>query len=221
MHITIHGVIPSDLETISEIQFAALLPVTPIERLIYPSGMTANSILASITEKQRRFHEPNVKYLKAVTERGQILSFARWYTLDHDKPYEGSGSAFTFRPSQQLEPEDMNVETARSFYQGIDELKKRNIAGKPCLYLSLIATHPNYQGLGAGSQLLDWGIKYATEHGLDIYAVSTAASLAWYEKFGFRSVDKFSIDMACMGGKDENNTLGLYTATLIQFTVAK
>ncbi|OBS22549.1 hypothetical protein FPOA_08886 [Fusarium poae] len=221
MYITIRPAVFSDLETLGEIQFAALLPTTPVERLIYPSGMTANALTVSIKEKERRFKDTNVKYVNAVTESGRIISFARWYIWHQGRSHEDWGAAFTFHPSHHLTPEDMNVQTARAFYQGIDQLKKKNIAGKPCLYLSLIATRPEYQGSGAGSQLLSWGINHAVEHRLNIYTVSTAASLSWYEKFGFRSVDEFCIDMTAMGGKDENGTLGVYTAKLMQFTVDK
>lgn len=139
MHATLHTALISDLEIISKIQFEAILPTTPIERLIYPSGMTTNALVASIKDKELRFHRPYVRYLKAATEDGKILSFARWYIWDHDRVFDAWGATFAFNPPQGLSSQDMNVEAAKAFYEGIDILKKRNIGGKACLCSSNLA----------------------------------------------------------------------------------
>ncbi|VZH89992.1 unnamed protein product [Fusarium fujikuroi] len=181
--------------------------------------MTTDALIVSIEDKELRFHPPHVRYIKAVTEDGKIMSFERWYTWDHDKAFDAWWATFAFNPPEELSSQDMNVDATKAFYEGIDKLKKRKIRGKA--YLSLVATHPNYQSSGAGLQHVKWGKEYAIEQRFDIYAVSTPESLSWYEKFGFRSIDDFSIDMTLMGGTREDGTLGIYTATLMKLTVSK
>ncbi|CCT72265.1 uncharacterized protein FFUJ_12115 [Fusarium fujikuroi IMI 58289] len=214
MYTTLYTALISDLEITSSIQFEAILPTTRIEQLIYPSGMTTDALIVSIEDKELRFHPPHVRYIKAVTEDGKILSFERWYTWDHDKAFDAWWATFAFNPPEELSSQDMNVDATKAFYEGIDKLKKRKVRDKA-------STHPNYQSSGAGSQHVKWGKEYAIEQRFDIYAVSTPESLSWYEKFGFRSIDDFSIDMTLMGGTREDGTLGIYTATLMKLTVSK
>lgn len=61
MYTTLYTALISDLEITSSIQFEALLPTTPIEQLIYPSDMTTNALIASIKDKELRFHLPHVR----------------------------------------------------------------------------------------------------------------------------------------------------------------
>ena len=51
--------------------------------------------------------------------------------------------------------------------------------------LDTLATHPDYQGRGAGSMLVKWGCDLADEHGVAAYVDASKAGAKLYQKFGF------------------------------------
>ena len=58
-------------------------------------------------------------------------------------------------------------------------------------YLSLIATHPSYQGRGAGRALLEWGMEKAKREGWTVSLFSSPMGRRVYEKLGFEVVGTF------------------------------
>ncbi|KAI8660067.1 N-acetyltransferase domain-containing protein [Fusarium keratoplasticum] len=211
----------ADLESITRLQFSAFLSTIAIERLVYPAGMTRRTLALAVQAKKRSFNQSHVRYFKVVTDNGQIVAFARWYVWTEDQPETAWGAPFSFTPPEGLPPSEFNSGAAQQYYRGVDTLKKNNIRGRRCLYLSLLATHPTHHGEGCGSTLMNWGMKYAETHALDLYLISSPESLPWYQKFGFCVIDTFSMDMTMAGGSEEDNTSGFYTATLMQLRCSR
>ncbi|KAI1116977.1 hypothetical protein F5Y14DRAFT_13222 [Nemania sp. NC0429] len=58
--------------------------------------------------------------------------------------------------------------------------------GKGVYVLELLAVHPEYQGLGAGTKLVMWGTEKATDLGVKAVVESTPAGRRVYEKCGLR-----------------------------------
>ncbi|KAI0387572.1 hypothetical protein F5Y04DRAFT_7608 [Hypomontagnella monticulosa] len=58
--------------------------------------------------------------------------------------------------------------------------------GKGVYVLELLAVHPDYQRLGAGTALVEWGTKAADEQGVKAVVEGTPAGRRCYEKGGFR-----------------------------------
>lgn len=52
----------------------------------------------------------------------------------------------------------------------------------------MIATAPEFQGQGAGSALIRWGLARADAEGLDAYLESSPDALSLYRKHGFEEV---------------------------------
>lgn len=50
----------------------------------------------------------------------------------------------------------------------------------------MVATDPKYQGKGAGSLILQWGIERAGQQGTEAYLEASPDAVSLYEKFGFR-----------------------------------
>lgn len=59
--------------------------------------------------------------------------------------------------------------------------------------LDMLATHPNYNGRGLGSQLLRWGLHRADEAGVDTFLASTPQGRRLYEKYGFQVVKEYEV----------------------------
>ena len=51
--------------------------------------------------------------------------------------------------------------------------------------LDTVATHPHYQGRGAGSMLVKWGCDLADSQGVEAYVDATKDGAPLYAKFGF------------------------------------
>lgn len=65
--------------------------------------------------------------------------------------------------------------------------------------LTNIATREPLRRLGAGSLMLEWGLKQAREEGVPAYLEAVADAKGLYEKHGFREVDSVPIDCTPFG----------------------
>lgn len=73
------------------------------------------------------------------------------------------------------------------------------------LDLKLLSTHSDHQRRGAGALLLKWGSEQADRIGADCYLEATTTGRPLYEKFGYRQVGMFNLDMTRFGGPDDAN----------------
>lgn len=134
---------------------------------------------------------PNSKFLKAVTRAGQgdqerIIGFAIWTHM-------------TEAPSPELEKvEDVEEvwpnKEDREFMARLwrDYIVPRTRAineshNKGVYVLELLAVHPDYQRLGAGKALVQWGTKAADEQGLQAVVEGTPKGQRLYEQCGLRT----------------------------------
>ena len=68
-------------------------------------------------------------------------------------------------------------------------------------YLAELATHPDYQRLGAGTALLRQGMEYATRERIPITLLATDTGRPLYEHVGFRVVEEVIITVEGREGK--------------------
>jgi GNAT superfamily N-acetyltransferase len=73
------------------------------------------------------------------------------------------------------------------------------------LALSFFFVSPEYQGKGVGSLLMEWGLKKADDLGAKLWLTSTPQALSIYERFGWKTVERYDIDLGNYGGE------GIYT----------
>ena len=59
------------------------------------------------------------------------------------------------------------------------------------IYLSLLNTHPDYQDLGAGKALCQWGLEKAKREAWTVTLFSSPMGKRLYAKLGFREVGSF------------------------------
>lgn len=57
----------------------------------------------------------------------------------------------------------------------------------------MFCTLPEYQGMGAGTMILDWGCGRADTEGVRVYVNATAKGLSTYERLKFELKNKFRI----------------------------
>jgi len=67
--------------------------------------------------------------------------------------------------------------------------------------LHLLITHPAHRRRGAGSMLIDWGLKQADVAGLPTYLEASPMGLPLYERWGFEPRKKTVFELDRYGGK--------------------
>ena len=65
--------------------------------------------------------------------------------------------------------------------------------------MEFLVTHPDFQGKGAGTKLLAWGVEQADELAVRMALEATPAGLALYKRFGFVEKDVIKSDMKQFG----------------------
>jgi len=61
-------------------------------------------------------------------------------------------------------------------------------------------TLPEHERKGAGTALIDWGIRLADSEGLYIRLLATSHGIGLYRKFGFEELGHVTFDLARWGG---------------------
>ncbi|KAL1911102.1 hypothetical protein Sste5344_002900 [Sporothrix stenoceras] len=197
-----------DLETLSRIQAVATAPTAPVHAVIYPHGSTDKVLAIDTATKQRSFNQPELYYRKVVEKRegqqegdGEIVAFARWYIWSQGRNDDGWFKPYVFKADEGFAPGEVNVAAASEYYGKADVMKKKHIQDIPHLYISLLATRPEWQGRGCGRLLMNEAFRMAKEHGLnDVYLISVAASRSFYERCGFETVDTLTLNLTALAG---------------------
>jgi GNAT superfamily N-acetyltransferase len=65
--------------------------------------------------------------------------------------------------------------------------------GNAFLQLQILATHPQYQGLGAGTALCNWGLKMARLENVPVAVFASPMGRKLYRKLGFQKVNNVII----------------------------
>jgi ribosomal protein S18 acetylase RimI-like enzyme len=83
---------------------------------------------------------------------------------------------------------DANTARIEAFLSGLIQSKNvhfNSVYGENQLSLMLLGTRPEYQQLGAGTALVEWGMQKASEQGLALTLFSSRQALGLYRRLGF------------------------------------
>jgi ribosomal protein S18 acetylase RimI-like enzyme len=134
-------------------------------------------------------------------------------TLSYLEAAASDATAPAKEPQLQYEsPDRRDAHHARmtQFRSDMNRAKKEILEkryGDKELYLGLLACHPDYQGRGAGRELLRWGLEKADEEGLDVTLMTALNGPAspFYKRFGFVEVESFRTQLE--GEEEYHDTL--------------
>ncbi|KAK2038477.1 acetyltransferase [Colletotrichum somersetense] len=154
---------------------------------------------------------------------GRIVGFARWYLpASYARNADGTPAwsdavvpAVTSEEEAQIQRVaktahwDPNEESDELIIP-IREAKDEILATKPYMRLDYLAVHPDNQGKGIGTALVESGMKQAEEMNLDIFVHAMKAGLGVYKRLGFLIEKEFIQDDTKYGGEGE-----VYTALMI------
>jgi ribosomal protein S18 acetylase RimI-like enzyme len=98
------------------------------------------------------------------------------------------------RQGLRVVPSVLRGQQRRIGYKMLNEMTARH-PHEEHWYLAVLATDPSYQGRGIGRALLEPMLARADEAGVATYLETQKESnLAYYGRYGFAIVDKFSVD---------------------------
>ncbi|KAI0132147.1 acyl-CoA N-acyltransferase [Xylariales sp. AK1849] len=148
-----------------------------------------------------RFMDPTYQQFKVVEEEsGQVVAFSQWIVPvcmkglaegfkaygkgDFNDPENETGSA----------PEGCNEELYREFFAGVRGMNQKWEATEK-LDLGLLCTHPAFHRRGIGGALLQSVLAVADAEGMVTYLEGLSNAVAFYERYGFKTVDKLEYDL--------------------------
>ncbi|KAF8213605.1 acyl-CoA N-acyltransferase [Mycena galopus ATCC 62051] len=89
---------------------------------------------------------------------------------------------------------------------------RATVGERPHYILQVMATHPSFQGQGAGSAVLRHLTKIADEEGMLSYVDSSPQSMSVYGKFGWKAVGRVKFPEPSTGAEDEP----VYVTTMLR-----
>ncbi|KAH8748628.1 acyl-CoA N-acyltransferase [Diaporthe sp. PMI_573] len=128
-------------------------------------------------------HDPNAQFVvveDTVASPSALVAFAKW-----NAPVVGPGTP-QIPPLPDCWPADGDPALAGVFFTKLADMHEQIMEGRPHWYLEMIVTRGEYQGLGAGRMLMEWGVKRADEEGARCYLDATPEGKHLYERFGFK-----------------------------------
>ncbi|KAF7561043.1 hypothetical protein G7046_g3098 [Stylonectria norvegica] len=159
---------------------------------------------------------PETVVIKATNENdldGTIVGSVAWgfMRFDLDIPPVNSGDTATLEVDNTLltihnenevgntEPipgEDRTKELDAMTTKYLLQFKTKILPpGTKCMFIRGISIHPDYESLGIGSQLLNWGTKQADRKGAVSWVHSSEAGWPFFAKHGFKEVERLTVDL--------------------------
>ncbi|OBT66138.1 hypothetical protein VE03_05140 [Pseudogymnoascus sp. 23342-1-I1] len=182
-----------DVSAIVEVWFAAF--TQPSIRLLLPDT-------PGLRKWHRDWHlgnfktRPTTKYLRIVDPeskdeqgRPRVVAFGVW---DLAMPEERGRRFPPWHP-------DSPQQTCDDFITGLESERKRVMGDAKNYYLDTVATHPDYQGRGAGSMLVKWGCELADKNDVAAYVDASKEGAPLYKKYGFVDFSPPGAEVASMG----------------------
>jgi WD repeat-containing protein 48 len=216
MPLTLSPLTPS--ETLSFIRIRSLAYYGPTHDVLHKGAIRESSIRGVAEDRKRELKKPHMWHWKIVDTElppsaddppkagGRIIAIAAWSIVNVSK----SGSKETQEDvtpplndeAPPFRPPELRLDAVASIF-GPLRAAQASIMGTsdPYFMLNTLATHPDHQGRGAASMLLDWGLGKADREGLVTYLDATGVGKPVYEKRGFKVVRSIEWDREAWGGK--------------------
>ncbi|KAM0323349.1 hypothetical protein ACHAQA_008942 [Verticillium albo-atrum] len=189
MPIEVRTVLPIDLDILERCDAVATAAfasnhTTPV---VFPGPFPPDASATNAREVAKSMREDGFRLFAAVDTDIQgtdaVVGWAKWFVYEESTP----------KPKIRTYGPGLNLEAAKAQFGAIDEVRERNMTGKPSVYLSVLVVHPDHQGKGVGKKLLSWGLQEAARLNLPVWLESSPAGKPLYDKSGFKVVDKIEV----------------------------
>ncbi|KAL4930439.1 GNAT family N-acetyltransferase [Aspergillus undulatus] len=206
---TIQPLLPPDYVEAFSVADAAFADLNSLLYTKYPPSLKSKANLTKARLKAIKTMREATMFKAVDDYTKRIVGVARWVVATEDEEVEESIDDFVDDIMKRSVPET-NKYAMRSFYRmatkgkwDILGLQDRNgdvVRLRRRVELETLVTHPEYQGKGVASALLQWGIDEADRLNLMVYLEATEAGKPLYKRFGFDTVHEMDFDAAEYGG---------------------
>jgi GNAT superfamily N-acetyltransferase len=139
--------------------------------------------------------DATTRYLKACLPDGTIVGFAKWnFFLENVSEPQ--------HPWQMELPPNTNKELSEYYFGSLDKVRNEAMKGKRHFLMAILAVLPEYQRIGVGGKLLEWGLQEADREGVECWIDSSPFGLGLYKKFGWKEVGYLDVDLGRWGGEE-------------------
>jgi GNAT superfamily N-acetyltransferase len=193
--------------TLSWVRIRSTAYYGPTHNVLHSGAVTPSSILSIVQDWQHDLQKPNTWHWCIVDTSlppsaddppdngGRTIAIAVWSMHNVQAPA-------TEPRKPTFVPPELRVDALMSLLGPLRAAQPEIMTtSDPYLMLNSLATHPDYQGRGAGKALLDWGVKKADDEGLVTYLNATEVGRRMYEKRGFEVVRAVEWDRVPWGGE--------------------
>ncbi|KAJ1710411.1 hypothetical protein AFCA_001768 [Aspergillus flavus] len=156
-----------------------------------------------------RFVDPKYHLLVATeSETGRVIAFMRvviplHYQQDSHSLTELSEDAkkMAAKPDEYL-PEGINKRVYTCYLDMLKSSRERYL-GENDMILDFLATDPEYQGRGIGSQMLKWATQKADSLNARMFLEATEEGYPLYKKYGWNTQEEVVLDFEPLGGHNK------------------
>lgn len=202
-----HGTL-SDLESILHIGLSAM-PMDPQWNYRFPHRRAFPQDQHDATRRRyREFLADERRYsvwIAEALENGGLVpvAFAVWDISNLTGGASRPQKASTAKPAQSVR-RDAAPKRMQAWKQILQEAKDQYFEsqyGSRQIQLQILATHPKFQRLGAGSRLVNEGIRFAEASAKAISVFASPMGKRLYSKLGFKSIASVTVQA---GGETES-----------------
>ncbi|KAK5994268.1 hypothetical protein PT974_04740 [Cladobotryum mycophilum] len=180
MHLQLRTSRPEDVPHMVETYFDAFSE-DEISRRFSPRGTKSayDFWTSSLSDEVLSEHSHFLSVWDTSTTFETFVGFAKWVV-------PGAPS----EPLPKLEdwPQEGDPEFAAEFFACLEEMHSNAMGERPHWYLEMLAVKKQFQGKGAASLMLKYGVAKADEDGVESYLDASPLAKPIYERYGFRVV---------------------------------
>jgi GNAT superfamily N-acetyltransferase len=175
---------PSDVPQMCDVYFDAWRD-SVIAQTFFPqsSKQVQKFWLDGLTDELQEKHAKMLLIMDTSTSPETMVAFAKWNTpLEIDEEHLPM-------PPPEVWPQDGDPDNAIKFFTVLFDKHETIMGNRPHWYLEMISTRKIYQGKGAASMLIRWGVEKADLDGVECYLDSTPDGKSTYQRYGFKEVE--------------------------------
>jgi GNAT superfamily N-acetyltransferase len=215
-------------DTLSWTRIRALAYYGPTHDVLHSGPIRETSILATAEARKRDLLKSHTWFWKIVDTElepsaddppdngGRTIAIAAWsmHNVPKEEPGELATTVAAVSDSQPAYfPPELRMDALASLFGPLRAMQQK-IMGTAEQYFMLdsLATHPEQQGRGAASMLINWGVSKADAEGLFTYLDATGVGKPVYENRGFEIRKALEWDRLPWGGEGKDCHFGMVRA---------
>jgi len=140
--------------------------------------------------------DPTALFVKASLPSGRIIGFGKWNILtDLSAPPRNPYPADEPMPGG-------NAALRKWFFDALNQKRLDRLAGKKHFLMAILVVDPEFQRMGVGKKLLQWGLAMADEQGVECWIDASPFGKGLYEKMGWKEISFVEVDLGKWGGEE-------------------